>query len=130
MRLPKYKWWDYNLKMMCDVWDIGWKAWHLPDNILNYVTIHVGLEGCETRFDGDGELLEYTGEKDKNGVETCEGDRVTVYEYLNGKIDSWHDTEIVFEYGAFRLKEAWCNQSLSRNTIEVIGNKWEGIKGE
>ena len=118
MREIKFRAWDIRDERMMyrTVWDRNWYATRENDN-----------DGCHTireitpRDDNRVELMQYIGEKDKNGVEMYEGDRINVGNFKN-QIVSFKDG--YFGWGE-EHNGLYSFDPFQSETCEVIGNIYE-----
>ena len=110
--------------------EIKFRAWMEPLKKMDYSPINaVTFDGKKVYF-GNGDitgfhsaLMQYTGLKDKNGVEIYEGDIIA----------SWYDfdttgkEQVVFDKGQYTLKGSQWSLAghLSHYPGEVIGNIYE-----
>lgn len=102
MREIKFRAWDG--ERLRKVNTIGW-----VDEGVDFVTT--------PRYSGPAEdfsLMQYTGLKDKNGVEIYEGDIVKIDDYFNGEMNA----KVVFEKGSFGFV------GIDRRVIEVVNSNW------
>lgn len=118
-------------------WDDGGKMFYKIISLTpDFSEVQISLDG-DNRYDGDFtvgkdvKLMQYTGLKDKNGVEIYEGDIVRLTDDWDN--DSVHQVEYCAEYGypAFDVKPSIDVESnglshfMATGEIEVIGNIYE-----
>lgn len=63
----KFRVWDKITNQMCEVWGISFKAWDSYPSTINFITIYVGENGIDDRFEHQVDLMQWTGFKYKNG---------------------------------------------------------------
>ena len=131
MREIKFRGYDVNKKLMCNITDINFS-----DNIANGVCFG---EWCE--FDTN-KLMQYAGLKDKNGIEIYDGDILKSSEKIDSSNNYWIGVveDNGFGWLALKYKEyinpswlgALCEPindpqtaSWVMSTCEVIGNRYE-----
>ena len=114
-------------------------GWMLPVSMIDFEneTIYVSLDSdewsndpLEYDFDDkDIEIMQYTGLKDKNGVEIYEGDIVRTSNYGTGNRVNhlgYDLFNIIFKDGAFRLDSKYRTYFLNDGFhCEIIGNIFE-----
>jgi uncharacterized phage protein (TIGR01671 family) len=116
--------------------EIKFRAWHKTlKEMLPNIQNHIGNDGWgfgQLLNDPNVEIMQYTGLKDRNGVEVYEGD---IVRYSNPYSKLTYEHICLWDkkwacFGLFEKGNKWCKESdWQRITnIEVIGNIHEEVK--
>lgn len=125
-RVIKFRAWDKKASKMRVVWDIGWKGWDHPDEVLNYVKVEDN--GTNDLLENEVELMQFTGLHDKNGKEIYEGDYVGgIWDGYIAYCDKQKSLQLFFSFGCAGCEGDvhWYDLIEDDGKLEVIGNIYE-----
>lgn len=132
----KFRVWDKDLKKIhiCGENQHDSISFSYPENEAHYYNLQ---NGCGSSTDGSGtyELMQYTGLKDKNGMEIYEGD-IVEYNDFNSLRTGGHAEDkfivgkVAFSCGMWMVEENNCGHDLYEGLVndeelEIIGNIYE-----
>ena len=130
MREIKFRAWWKKANRMLDVVKIWWwkgKPTHISLQLKGHQTENGENERILEREKNWFELMQYTGLKDKKGVEIYEGDIITAT-LSSHNLPTMGEIVYYQEFGAFANKNKGGRtllHSMCLNSFEVIGNVWK-----
>jgi uncharacterized phage protein (TIGR01671 family) len=125
MRDIKFRAWDSENQKMVDVYAIDWASDTYRPTSINYP--QGKLYDAPEDFGGAIKLMQYTGLKDKNGVEIYEGDIVRSWSENDGEnilTAEWYAYPRTFASG-FALFDSNKDDDTYIDEAEIIGNIYE-----
>ena len=124
MREIKFRAWDKNTERM---WDI--ETWHIADEYIDLIELGKSVADINAerfwRKQSEIIIMQYTGIKDKNGVDIYEGDIVQYGE------DRYFIFVVTFKYGCFYahnifgekfMTDSLLGSLIMSEKVSVIGN--------
>ena len=129
MRDIKFRGWHKDRKEMCDVIDISFKRKKVTLPLETEEGEYYWYE-TENNLD-DVELMQYTGCRDKNGVDIYEGDYLSLIIF---EANTEFKGEVVFSKGSFCVaiqikghdyKVPFHEMTEEDSLVEILGNIWE-----
>jgi len=120
MREIKFRAWDKKENKMQQVAQIlyGHEASNYPLSVDFFRSV-------KSRSIKDIELMQYTGLKDKNGVEIYEGDIVMIYDARESESFPMFSEKVIFEKGKFMTEGEFDLYDTDNYSYELIGNIFE-----
>jgi len=120
MREIKFRAWDKKENKMQQVVQIlyGHEASNYPLSVDFFRSV-------KSRSIKDIELMQYTGLKDKNGVEIYEGDIVMIYDARESESFPMFSEKVIFEKGKFMTEGEFDLYDTDNYSYELIGNIFE-----
>lgn len=123
MKEIKFRAWDKVTKIMAEV--TGLKTGFTDDSIKIWYINRDGEEMFCNPQKSDIELMQYTGIKDKNGIDICTGDIVKC-DYFTGVVE-YRENAGIYVIGNKELEKCitFFDIHMGRGKVEVIGNIYE-----